>query len=297
MKKKILIASLAIALLIGVVGAGLLTYYGKIQTTATVEQAVVLDGKPYTEPVTHEFTAYGGYCVCKPHYLKNRGLEEVTVQVEHKVNGAINDPATTGIEILLLEPIYEEHNTNGADVEATIVKEWSCCTTSWIVDILSVNEPHGVYGIGLAISFDRITPTFQVWYAEHGPAHDDTNMGWYYQEYPWGSNLVVPIDEVDGITINAKDPTEKHFEIYIKCWKLGGCGVEYYWTMQLRTNLITWLAPYDWGENASEFLENHTGIPIEEIVLAPGERLDFGICYSFNPKITPGTYMIVTTFS
>ena len=296
--KKLIIAVLALALLIGTASAGILTYYGRIVTTATVSQSVLLDGNDYTTPVEDAFTAYGGYCVCREHWLENQGSASVTVDVEHKVNGEVNVPAETGIDIKLLEPVHEEYDTTGEDVVAIIVKEWSCCTATWTVDITSVNEPHGVYGIGLAISLDYISPTFQVWYAEHGPAHDDQDIGWYYAEYDAGWGPAIPIAEIDWVIVNIREPGDQHFEISIDCAHLGGCGATYWWAMQLRTNLMTWLGVYDWGEDVAGFMENHVGMIIAPpIVLGPGETFDFDICYEFDPLIAPGTYTIVTVFS
>jgi len=73
--------------------------------------------------------------------------------------------------------------------------------------------------------------------------------------------------------VNDRDRTDQHFEISIDCAHLGDLGATYYWAMQLRTNLITWLGDYDWGPNVSGFLENHVGTYEVEIPEAEGWTL------------------------
>jgi len=45
---------LGLAALVGIVSAATISYFGQVQMTATVKQAVLLDGKNYTTPITEE---------------------------------------------------------------------------------------------------------------------------------------------------------------------------------------------------------------------------------------------------
>lgn len=284
---KIGLAVLIAFMFIGAASAGLLTYYGKVTTTANVSQSVLLDGNDYTTPVTNSFSTIGGCCECFAHNLENRGCSDAEVDIV-----TTGTPDLDGIDVYALAPIYNEYDTYGEAVEATIVKEWSCCTVTWTVNIISENVPHGLYGVGLIISLDGWTPDFNVWYAESGAGQGVPSVGWYYQEYPWGTNI--PIAQVPWITVNANG---QHFEISIDCNHLGCCGATYYWNMQLRTNLISWVdGVYDWSASFVG-IENHVGIPITfPYTLEPNEILYFNLCYKFDIAIIPGTYYITTQF-
>jgi predicted ribosomally synthesized peptide with SipW-like signal peptide len=167
------------------------------------------------------------------------------------------------------EAVKSTYNTDGKDVEADIVKTSACCTTTWVVDITSENVPHHKYGIGLLISDDGGDPDYNVWYAETGaiPA-GFTETGWYYQAYPFGVT-VQPVSELPWITVNDRTEDSKHFEVSIDCAHLGGAGATYYWNMQLRTNLISWVGdPGGFSGNMIEngALENHVPAAAVEVI-------------------------------
>jgi hypothetical protein len=87
-----LIAVLAIALLVGAVSAGILTYYGRIESDVTVLQSVLLDDKSYTPPIEEDFDAVGGDVICKYHWLRNTANVPVPVQL---VSGGYPTDAVT----------------------------------------------------------------------------------------------------------------------------------------------------------------------------------------------------------
>jgi hypothetical protein len=74
------IALIAIAAL---ASAGLLSYYGMITGTATVSQSVLVDGKSYTEPITYTYSGVAGNTVVDgPHNLTNDADIPATVKFE-----------------------------------------------------------------------------------------------------------------------------------------------------------------------------------------------------------------------
>ena len=293
-KKRLALAIGLLAILIaGVAYGALLTYYGTIKKTVVVQQAVLLDGFDYTQPIIETLEPeVAGATICQLHYIENIGAKPALIDWNYVVEGPGTYPGV-GVEVLVLASVNEEYSSIGEDVEATVVKTWECSTAMWVVDIISDDPAHGTYGVGLAISLDGVTPSFQVWYAEYlGESAD-----WLYQKYPWDSP-VVPVSEVSGISATGAGILgEKHFEISIDCEYLCGAGATYYWAMQLRTNLITWIGLYDWGPDASGFLVNHAGVPIVfPYTLEAGERLDFNLAFNLDINLLPGTYTITTTF-
>ncbi|MBA7601486.1 hypothetical protein ES703_08561 [subsurface metagenome] len=302
--KKILSLTIAIVLIIGVVAGGTWAYFSDTETaTGNVFTAGTIDIS-LNPSGGQDVTTVEGYVDLKPCQtgyipvlITNDGTNPADIwkhiaNVENREHG-ISDaeaafyagtPASVDwlisnwihYDLLACFPFEETYDTIGAAVEANIVKEWVCCTTTWTVDITSVNVPHGFYGIGLVISLDGITPSFQVWYADPGaiPA-GYTETGWYYGPYPWGS-APQPVSAVDWIQVNDRDPTDQHFEISIDCAHLGGPGATYYWNMQLRTNNISWVGgAYNWGPDVSGFgfLVNHVGTYEVEIPEAAGFML------------------------
>ena len=290
--KKILGLSIAIVLIIGLVAGGTWAYFsdtekttGNIFTAGTIDislnptggqDVVTVDGDLELKPCQ---TGYIPVCITNDgdnpcevwkHIANVENREHGTSDAELKYYAAHPGSEANLLsnwihyDLLACKPFEETYDTFGEAVEAVIVKEWACCTTTWTVDITSVAAVHGVYGIGLAISLDGVTPSFQVCFQEFAP------FGCYYQEYPWSSSPAIPIEDVDWIQVNDRNPTDQHFEISIDCAHLGGLGATYYWVMQLKTNLISWLGVYDWGASAAGFLENHVGTYEAEILEAEG---------------------------
>jgi len=75
-------------------GAALLNYYGTVSTTANVQQSVLLDGKDYTNAITHEFSIIGGCTECFVHCLKNRACKEAPIKFE-----TTGDPDLVGVDV------------------------------------------------------------------------------------------------------------------------------------------------------------------------------------------------------
>jgi hypothetical protein len=87
-----LIAGLAIALLIGVVSAAVIQHFGQVKMTATVNQAVLLDGKDYTQmPITETVDVAGGQVLYRGHWLQSQTSVPVTVVFETTYSPDLTD--------------------------------------------------------------------------------------------------------------------------------------------------------------------------------------------------------------
>jgi len=95
-RKKMLIAVLAIALLVGVVSAATIQYFGQIQMTANVRQAILLDGQDYTTmPIKETIDAAGGEHFCGCHWLQSQTSVPVTVLFETTYSPSLTDAEIT----------------------------------------------------------------------------------------------------------------------------------------------------------------------------------------------------------
>jgi hypothetical protein len=92
-----LIAVLAMALLVGVVSAGVIQYFGQIQMTANVRQAILLDGRDYTTmPITETpVDVAGGESFWRLHYLQSQTSVPVTLKLETSYSPSLTDAEIT----------------------------------------------------------------------------------------------------------------------------------------------------------------------------------------------------------
>jgi hypothetical protein len=288
-----LIAVLAMALLVGVVSAAVISYFGQVQMTATVKQAIRLDGQDYTPPITQTADVSGGESFCRYHWLTS----QTSVPVNLKFETWGPDMGGITVKYYAMGTSTTWHIApSGGDfdkVEAYVTKTDKAGSVEFKVEIVSDNPAGHTYGMGIAISTDRNTIDFQVFYKEW-----EQTYGWYYQKYPWTSSVVSLGDSGTGITATG-DREHKVFTVDIPIGLLGGCGAQYYYAIQFRTNLI---GTYPQGLNlwaqtdASRFAPAVVGTEITgSFTLTPGQVLPFYICYKFDPLIEAGTYDIYST--
>jgi len=288
-RKKMLIAVLAIALLVGAVSAGILTYYGRIESDVTVSQSVFLDDKSYTPPIEEDFGAVGGDVICKYHWLRNTASVPVAVNLV-----SWGAPEGVTVKYYTMGTSTKWHITpSGGDydkVEADVTKTDKAGSVEFKVEIVSDNPAGHTYGMGIAISTDISTIGFQVFYQEW-----QTPYVWYYQAYPWTSEL----HDLPYLGITATgDRDHKVFTVDIPIGLLGGCGAKYYYAIQFRTNLIgTYPQGLNlWAQTTAGYFASATvgTIPAMPITLEPGQVLPFYICYEFDKAIAPETFTIYT---
>jgi len=80
------------------VGATLLTFFGEIETTMTVEQSVMIDGNGWDEPVAHSIEAIGGCTYCFEHTILNQGCQGIWLDWLHT-----GTPNMEGIDITMTQ--------------------------------------------------------------------------------------------------------------------------------------------------------------------------------------------------
>jgi hypothetical protein len=111
-RKKLFLAILATTLLVGVVSAALIEWFGRVRMTATVKQAVLLDEYGYDYVIGETATVAGGESFCRYHWLQS----QTSVPVALKFITAF-DPDGVGIIVTYLTALLHQFGTG--------VAEWS----------------------------------------------------------------------------------------------------------------------------------------------------------------------------
>ena len=95
-KKKILIVA-CILLATTLAGATLLPSFGEIRTTASIEQAIKIDGRNYDNPIICDIDGFSGDIICdgENHYITNEGNIPVNLYWENIITP--NDGGITPI--------------------------------------------------------------------------------------------------------------------------------------------------------------------------------------------------------
>ena len=308
--KKLLIGLLAIALLVGSASAGLISYFGQVKMTATVTQSVLLDGKPYMEmPIEDTATATGGQTVCRYHWLKNEGGVPVAVHFATTYTPALTDNEIT--VTYLKSAGYEETvttvATQGISIDVTVedIGSWIQWTFNYFAHHESGNVENKL-AAAVVISYDGEEPAFQVhnndgvtpgydvgtwlycpyidgWWTvgDHDSNTPVANIGWIDAATDFGSGTIV-------VKISEAKLVEGACETFYWAVYAGiRSGGDLPYTLSLYPEGFNWVNPF-----ALATILELIGLPF---TLDSGERLDFYICYSFNPLIAPGTYTIYTT--
>jgi len=317
-----LILGLAIVLLVGIVSAAVISYFGQIQMTATVNQAVLLDGQDITEmPIEQTETVAGGESFLRHHWLQSQTSVPVELEFDTAFSPALtNDEITvsylksTGYSKPVKTAEYDGTTYYPIDVTVEDVGDW----IQWTFDFFAYNstpmEGNGHFAGAVIISFDGSTPAFQIhdndgvcdafsWGTWLYSPYDPTGGGWYgwhTSEEAWNTR----VDEIWWIeATGARDFSanpEGKFVVKIHKTKL---DATFHWAVYANqfgfyhpnNGYSCYPADFIWGTN--EIFEQAT--ILEEITspftLYPGERLDFYIKYEFAVDIYPGTYTITST--
>lgn len=117
--KKMLVGVFAVLISATLIAsAGLLTYYGTIETRADVEQSVVLwDGSEwvnYNTPVSNNFDTTGGNCECYSHSIKNRASVEAPINIDTSINAYGKGPDGVDVSYIMK---YDAGHTFPVDYE------------------------------------------------------------------------------------------------------------------------------------------------------------------------------------
>jgi len=314
-----LIAGLAIALMVGLVSAAVITYFGQVKMTATVSQAVLLDGKDYTQmPIEETATVAGGECVCTYHWLESQTSVPVNLKFETEIypdsyGVTVSYLKSTGYKKTVQTVQYDGYVYYPIAVTVEDVGSW----IQWTFDFFAYNstpmQGEGHFAGAVIISFDGSKPAFQIhdndgtcaafpegtWlYSPYDPTGGGWH-GWHTSEAEWNTE----VEEIEWIEATGErdfaNNTEGKFIVKIHKTKL---DATFYWAVY--ANQFGFYAPNNgyscypsdflWGSEVFE-----VAVMLEEIsspfTLYPGERLDFYIKYEFAVDIWPGTYTIYST--
>jgi len=275
-RKKMLIASLAIALLVGVVSAATISYFGQVQMTATVKQAIRLDGQDYTPPITETVTVAGGESFCRYHYLTSQ--TSVPVELQFVTEGS----DLNGITVTYLKSAGCSYNQYWKDLHVTVEDTgdgWLQWTYTYAASpthtpkmSVCINYPHG-----FAIT------TFD----------DGTHDGWYYAPDPDSEATRVRLGDYAGVTTDWVKTTASSNVLTVAIKKTSLPGT-FAWHGYANYNGIGVWIEIDASWTPTGYIAL-CGDPITSpFTLDPGERLDFYICYKFAENIAGGTYDINT---
>jgi hypothetical protein len=273
-----LIAGLAIALLIGIVSAATISYFGQVKMTATVNQAVLLDGKDINSMPTKETaTVAGGESFCRYHYLTSQ--TSVPVQLQFVTEGS---PDLNGITVTYRKSVVYSYSQDWSGLHVTVEDTgdgWLKWTYTYAASpthkpkmTVAINYPHGF----CITTFD-----------------DSTHDGWYYApdggteskfaEYSGGNyeDWVKTTASSNVLTVAIKKSALPDTFLWHGYANYNGQQV---W---IEINTTTWL-PTGYIALCGEQITS-------PFTLQPGERLDFYICYKFADNIQGGIYDIYST--
>ena len=299
--KKIVIVLGAILLCATLVSATILTYFGQVNTTANIQQSVLVDGQDYTQPISETIDAIGGTTLYTSHTIYNRapicgqikicttGLTQgasldyylfpatQTINLVHKnpTNWSIiDDGITATISFDTIDPSAIHVTTTGLD-DAT---EYGLCyyqdrthwngTDNW-GHIFILGTFTGNINDNLDYTFGSI------------PQVQDDNA--YFPvpdpyQYRLGAKFwIVPMSDVEGI----QDQTT---------WNPENCLFETNLGIIVDTSAVPtfWLAPLYWTYGHYNF--DHV------FTIDDGQNLAILFKYHFAWAIQPTTLNIVTQF-
>ncbi|MEM3703340.1 MAG: hypothetical protein QXX79_02815 [Candidatus Bathyarchaeia archaeon] len=318
-RKKMLIAGLAMALLVGVVSAAVIQYFGQIQMTANVRQAMLLDGKDYTQmPITETATVAGGESFLRQHWLKSQTSVPVNLAFETGISPdsagvTVSYLKSKGYKVTVKTKQYDTLTCYPINVTVEDVGDWIQWTFNFFAWNSTPMQGDGHFAGAVIISFDGVKPAFQIhdndgvcsgfpsgtWL--YSP-YDLTGGGWYgwhTSEAAWNTKVEdIWWIEASGARDFVGNPEGK-FIIKIHKTML---DATFYWAVY--ANQFGFYAPNNgytcypsgflWGNEkfeAATILEEITS----PFTLYPGQVLPFYIKYKFAVDIYPYTYTIYST--
>jgi hypothetical protein len=291
-----LIAVLAIALLVGVVSAATISYFGQVKMTANVTQAVLVDGHSYPYVIGETADVAGGESFCRYHWLTSQTSVPVTVLFETAYDPGLWDNEITTTIIPYMEvtgydsedPFLPTHykkyrylydaDTGTDGWQITTLNGIDTITYKYMVlgDSSGFNKPYVV--LDLDTNADSIA---DIWIVEMMPPEAPSKDTWYEVTLDSGSKFHVP-----GTGWTQQSPGT-----------LNEIKATYGSATVLKTSIAFGAFP------GAETYKAYGGIiqvdtfstQIDTLTLQPYEYLNFYICYKFDPLIEDGTYDIYTT--
>ena len=296
-RSKIGLAILITTMFIGVASAGLLTYFGKVETTMNVTQSVQIDGQNWDQPITHTLEdAQAGCCYCFEHEITNNGCEAIALEWTHW-----GIPDMIGIDVTMVQKCYLEHlDINVLDgqaeyddfevyVDGILVYTYYAQggAETWILHTIDLT-PYNIICFGThTITVDCIAGTPWKYWQTYGQLGVDT-IALY---------CGCTCDPVLCDSVDIGDPTSEAGHNLQDWGPIEPATNGGYWG-GINDCRATWTSAdsYTWAsvDLTCDFCEcNCEKEPVEEpFTLEPGETIEFCICYKLDMLLAPGTYTI-----
>lgn len=300
-RKKMLIAVLAIALLLGIVSAATISYFGQIKVTTTVSQAVLVDGKSYADmPIEETTTVAGGQSFCRPHWLKSQTSVPVELQFDTTFSPELTDDE---INVTYSTQITDNNTNFGSGDNEVVAFPTSGLTLNALFAGVGLKYTYTVLaGDGappivavLDLIGGRHIVLFPGWGARTG-----THTLQFSDSiaYDTGGNHLVDFVVYDS-DFHKIWGSPGSYPAYNDIKTSSGCPI-------IGTETVTRVAIQHQGANTGEtdrldslaFGVTTYSFAITEgtqFTLQPLQKLHFVICYKFDLLIQGGTYYIYTT--
>lgn len=279
MNKKLLIAVLAIALLVGIASATIINHFGYTQITAGVMQPVRLNGNDWNVPTVYEPTVYGGETWYTPwQMLSNHGNIPIPIKLETTIS------PTDGIT-----SEYQFHlNIDAASSPNT---KWDRVVTvpavATIDDITSLN-----FEYMLTVGEDGLSPYFvlELDTNDDGMA-DEWAVSWQDNDTPL--NTWVTYAGISGREWHPGDGTTKTTFASVQSGFAGAellaikVAIGYWGNLKQTTAIVRNIMV-----NGSPAIDNGIILPAKSASTVEG-HVYFQVCFNF-PTMTVGTFTITT---
>ena len=297
-KKKIAIVVLGLALCIGMASAVLIPYFGLIQTSVDVNQAILVDGKGYIDmPITEMMTVAGGESFTRYHWLES----QTSVAVPVSFNTAYypeGEGITTTYTTTITEGTYVEypdllHQLVAVPFEGMTLSELLALDLEYTVNVI-VNTGLASHG------YRGFAPCINIWITDNTNTYVIENWGDPWLDETIGTKVVTWADLTasgSGMTIRdylgqawADVTAPQPFDLadYGE-WSVTEVEVR----AQGGASEGQVIRPTQF-KVAGKTIDLPDVESFTEIILPPYVILKFAICYEFDLLIHGGAYIIET---
>jgi len=298
-----------------IASAGILSYYGTVNTQANVTQSVLIDGQNYENPISHSFDINAGCMKIFKHKIKNTACVEAPIDITTTITGPggpegvhVRYICMDGWKTLTLENKDTSWNVVEDDYYAEFMYNPCCPTLDWelvgkfmpeteYVLIYYADQPDRFsnWGGAPALELATFTSDGDGSFSESGnvnldgclPKENDWNIGPDADyvasdgyEHGKGAKIwLIPSDIYNGIDSELTDwvPDEILFETDLIAYF--DCDIN---------PIPEYLYPYFEYE---EYTSHSEMVPE---ILQPGQEICFFMLYYFDVDIIPGQYDIAT---
>ena len=298
-------------------GAGLVSYYGKVEARAHVGQSVTVDGQNWNNQIKHDFDINAGCTEIYKHKITNNACVEAEIEIGSVINGYgkgkdgvnVNHYIMDGWKTLTLENKDSNWKVIDDDYYADFAYNPCCPTFNWELDgtfmpdtdyvlIYYADQPERFtnWGGAPAMEIAEFTSDADGNFSESGnmnfgnkclPFEEDWNIGpdahydWVSEDgYVHGKGAkiwLIPAEIYDGTDIELNNWVPEKSLFETDLMAFFNCNVN---------PIPDYLYPY---------FEYETPVGDTTYTLQPGEEICLFIEYNFDVAIVPGTYDITTT--